>query len=118
MARIRELLSRFYLTDEESCGILPTATQYARSYFLGLMPLQIQQMFPELWVEEEDEGKNILKLIADAVDRFRKKYTFSFNKVLRALLPKVIDQLPRMEIMIWCSLNFVICSHMPVRTAK
>jgi len=38
---------------------LPTATQYARNaIFSGLMPLQIQQMFPDLWVDEdEEEGK-------------------------------------------------------------
>ena len=55
---IRELLSEFYtFTEEETyCSILPTATQYARNaIFSGLMPLQIQQMYPHLWIEEEDE---------------------------------------------------------------
>lgn len=101
---IRELLSEFYtFTDEEIyCSILPTATQYARNaIFSGLMPLQIQQMFPELWVEEEDEeGKNIHEeaLLQTQFDRFRKKYTFSFNKVFESsYCQKVIDQLPRME---------------------
>lgn len=101
---IRELLSEFYtFTDEEIyCSILPTATQYARNaIFSGLMPLQIQQMFPELWVEEEDEeGKNIHEeaLLQTQFDRFRKKHTFSFNKVFESsYCQKVIDQLPRME---------------------
>ncbi|NCB85364.1 MAG: PglZ domain-containing protein [Bacteroidia bacterium] len=101
---IREVLNEFYtFTEEETyCSILPTATQYARNaIFSGLMPLQIQQMFPDLWVEEEDEeGKNIHEeaLLKTQFDRFRKKYSFSFNKVFESsYCQKVIDQLPRME---------------------
>ena len=62
---IREVLNEFYtFTEEETyCSILPTATQYARNaIFSGLMPLQIQQMFPDLWVEEEDEERSKLKV--------------------------------------------------------
>ncbi|HRG03571.1 MAG TPA: bifunctional response regulator/alkaline phosphatase family protein [Paludibacteraceae bacterium] len=101
---IREVLNEFYtFTEEETyCSILPTATQYARNaIFSGLMPLQIQQMFPDLWVEEEDEeGKNIHEeaLLKTQFDRFRKKYSFSFNKVFESsYCQKVIDQLPRMD---------------------
>ncbi len=100
---IRELLSEFFtFTEEETyCSILPTATQYARNaIFSGLMPLQIQQMFPELWVEEEDEeGKNIHEeaLLQTQFDRFRRKNTFSFNKVFESsYCQKVIEQLPRL----------------------
>ena len=101
---IREVLNEFYtFTEEETyCSILPTATQYARNaIFSGLMPLQIQKMFPDLWVEEEDEeGKNIHEeaLLKTQFDRFRKKYSFSFNKVFESsYCQKVIDQLPRMD---------------------
>ncbi|MHB9054954.1 MAG: T9SS response regulator signal transducer PorX [Paludibacteraceae bacterium] len=101
---IRELLSEFFTFPEEEtyCSILPTATQYARNaIFSGLMPLQIQQMFPDLWVEEEDEeGKNIHEeaLLQTQFDRFRKKYTFSFHKVFESsYCQKVIDQLPKMD---------------------
>ena len=101
---IREMLSELFTFTEEDiyCSILPTATQYARNaIFSGLMPLQIQQMFPELWVEEEDEeGKNIHEeaLLQTQFDRFRKKYSFSFNKVFESsYCQKVIDQLPRMD---------------------
>ena len=44
------------------------------------MPSQIEQMFPDLWVDEEsEEGKNLNEapLIQTQIDRFRKKYTFS-----------------------------------------
>lgn len=101
---IRELLSEFFTFSEEEtyCSILPTATQYARNaIFSGLMPLQIQQMFPDLWVEEEDEeSKNIHEeeLLQTQIDRFRKKYSFSFHKVFDSTFcQKVIDQIPRME---------------------
>ena len=100
---IRELLSEFFtFTEEETySSILPTATQYARNaIFSGLMPLQIQQMFPELWVEEEDEeGKNIHEeaLLQTQLDRFRRKNTFSFNKIFESsYCQKVIEQLPRL----------------------
>ena len=65
--------------------ILPTATQYARNaIFSGLMPDKIAGMFPDLWVEEdEDEGKNLNErpLIQTQLDRFRRKDTFSYHKI-------------------------------------
>ena len=65
--------------------ILPTATQYARNaIFSGLMPAQIEKMFPDLWVDEEsEEGKNINEspLIATQFERYRRKVKFSYNKV-------------------------------------
>ncbi|OIP84461.1 MAG: two-component system response regulator [Porphyromonadaceae bacterium CG2_30_38_12] len=101
---IRELMSEFYNFTDESlyCGILPTATQYARNaIFSGLMPLQIQQMFPDLWVdEEEDEGKNMKEkdLIQTQLQRYRKNYSFSYHKVNEsAYCEKLIEQLPRLE---------------------
>lgn len=83
---VKNLLSEFYSFDEELYySILPTATQYARnSIFSGLMPAQIEKMFPNLWVDEEsEEGKNINEepLIQTQIERFRKKYSFSYNKI-------------------------------------
>lgn len=83
---VKNLLSSFFTVDEEMYySILPTATQYARNaIFSGLMPAQIEEMFPELWVDEEsEEGKNINEepLIRTQIERFRKKYSFSYHKV-------------------------------------
>ena len=83
---VKDLLAEFYTFDEDIYySILPTATQYARNaIFSGLMPLQIEQLFPELWVDEEsEEGKNLNEapLIQTQIKRFRKDYTFSYNKV-------------------------------------
>jgi hypothetical protein len=66
-------------------GILPTATQYARNaIFSGLMPLQIAKMFPELWVDEdEEEGKNLNEepLIQTQLERYRRHNSFSYYKI-------------------------------------
>jgi len=71
--------------DETFFSILPTATQYSRNaIFSGLMPLQIKKMYPSLWVdEEEDEGKNLNEeaLIKTQLERYRKNYKFSYNKI-------------------------------------
>jgi CheY-like chemotaxis protein len=72
-------------SDDTFYSILPTATQYSRNaIFSGLMPAQIRKMYPNLWVdEEEDEGKNLNEeaLVKTQIERFRKKYTFSYNKI-------------------------------------
>ena len=47
--------------------------------FSGLMPEQIRKMYPDLWVdEEEDEGKNLNEesLIRNQIERFRRRFTF------------------------------------------
>jgi CheY-like chemotaxis protein len=83
---IKDMLAEFFSFSEDLYySILPTATQYARNaIFSGLMPAQIEKMFPELWVDEEsEEGKNLNEapLIKTQIERFRKKYTFSYNKL-------------------------------------
>ena len=48
------------------------------------MPDQIAKMFPELWVDEdEEEGKNLNEgpLIQTQIERFRRKHSFSYHKI-------------------------------------
>lgn len=83
---VKEMLSEFYTFEEDMyVSILPTATQYARnSIFSGLMPLDIAKMFPDLWVDEEsEEGKNLNEqpMIETLIKRYRKNYSFTYNKV-------------------------------------
>lgn len=83
---IKPLLSDYFTFEEDQyCSILPTATQYARNaIFSGLMPLKISQMFPDLWVDEdEDEGKNLNEspLIETLFKRYRRQCRFSYNKI-------------------------------------
>lgn len=80
-----ELAQGFSMEEELYMSILPTATQYARNaIFSGLMPNKIAQMFPDLWVDEdEEEGKNLNEapLIRTQLDRFRRKESFSYHKI-------------------------------------
>lgn len=84
---ISPLLSDYFNIEHESLytTILPTATQYARNaIFSGLMPIDIERMFPDLWVDEdEDEGKNLNEgpLISTIINRYRRHDKFSYNKL-------------------------------------
>lgn len=83
---MNEIGNLFTIEEELYTSILPTSTQYARNaIFSGLMPSKIKEMYPALWVdEEEDEGKNLNEssLIETQIARFRRKDSFSYNKVL------------------------------------
>ena len=84
---IQPLLSEWFTIKEEQMytSILPTATQYARNaIFAGLMPLQIQEMYPNLWIDEDEEeskNNNEEALIQTQLDRFRKRYGYTYYKV-------------------------------------
>lgn len=83
---IKPLLAEYFNLDEDIyTSILPTATQYARNaIFSGLMPSQIEKMFPSLWVDEDsEEGKNLNEspLISTMLERYRRRWKFSYNKI-------------------------------------
>ena len=83
---VKPLLAEYFTFDEQLyTSILPTATQYARnSIFSGLMPVDIERLFPHLWVDEdEEEGKNLneSELVQTMFERFRKPCKFSYNKI-------------------------------------
>ncbi len=81
----REIGDQFDIDEDLYYAILPTATQYARNaIFSGLMPNKIAEMFPDLWVDEdEEEGKNLNEepLVRTQLERFRRRNTFSYHKV-------------------------------------
>lgn len=92
----QEIGNDFAIEEELYTSILPTATQYARNaIFSGLMPSQIKDMFPHLWIdEEEEEGKNLNEeeLISTQITRYRRKDRFSYGKVVTsAAAEKYID---------------------------
>ena len=84
-----EVNDLFDIDEQLYLSILPTATQYARNaIFSGLMPDQIARMFPDLWVDEdEEEGKNLNEgpLIATQIQRFRRHDVYSYNKINNSL---------------------------------
>lgn len=97
-----EIGSMFNIEEDLYTSILPTATQYARNaIFSGLMPSKIKEMFPHLWVdEEEEEGKNLneSELIDTQIARYRRKDSFSYNKVLTsAAAEKYIDTIKNLS---------------------
>lgn len=85
---IEPLFTELFTVEEEDTfySILPTSTQYSRNaIFSGLMPLQIQQRFPELWLNDNEKGgKNNSEdvFLADLIDRaFRKPIKHDYAKV-------------------------------------
>ena len=87
---ISPLVADIYNIEKERLytAILPTATQYARNaIFSGLMPIDIERMFPDLWVDEDSpEGKNVNEapLVQTLLDRYRRRLHFSYNKIMDA----------------------------------
>lgn len=59
------IINNYYKKTEESAffSILPTATQYARNaIFSGLMPSEMEKLFPKYWKNDTDEGgKNLFE---------------------------------------------------------
>lgn len=72
--------------DEMYCSILPTATMYARnSIFSGLMPADIKKIYPQYWVDDdnEDGGKNNFEenLLREQLQRFGRNEKLYFEKI-------------------------------------
>jgi CheY-like chemotaxis protein len=80
---IREFLK--VESEELYCSILPTATQYARNaLFAGLMPLEINNLYPDVWLFDDDEGGKNLKekeLFERQINRLGKNYKFRYEKI-------------------------------------
>jgi hypothetical protein len=84
---IRPMLMEFFTEEEEDLyfSILPTATQYARNaLFAGLMPSEIQKRYPNMWLNDDDEGgkNNFEKDFLDGQLKMNaKNIKFSYNKI-------------------------------------
>jgi CheY-like chemotaxis protein len=81
------ILNNYYHVEEEDlyCSILPTATQYARNaIFAGLMPSEIERLYPEFWDDDDNEGhKNRFEfeLLQTQMSRLGKNYKLYFEKI-------------------------------------
>lgn len=73
------------VNDEVYMTILPTTTHYARnSFFAGMLPSEIEKIYPNLWVNEEDEeGKNQYEedLFNKQMQRLGFKDKISYRKI-------------------------------------
>ena len=74
-------------TDDFYCAILPTATQYARNaIFAGLMPLAIDKIMPNKWLNDNEEGgKNQYEeeFLRRQLSSCGKSYKMTFDKLVR-----------------------------------
>jgi hypothetical protein len=89
------------VSDEAYMTILPTTTHYARnSFFAGMLPSEIEKIYPNLWVNEEDEeGKNIHEedLLGRNLQRLGFNGKFSYNKVTNLNAGKdLVDKIPNL----------------------
>jgi hypothetical protein len=87
---IQPMVMENFKVDEEDnfYAILPTATQYSRNaIFAGMMPLQIQQQFGEMWKHDDDEGgKNMHE--SDFLDAWIKK---TFHETVKHQYVKITN---------------------------
>lgn len=108
---IYQSITDYFRIDSEEiyCSILPTATQYSRNaIFAGLMPLEIEQMYPDLWVyDDEETGKNLKEkeLLENQLKRLSRDYSFSYEKITnltsgKRFVENITDHLGRQLIVV------------------
>ncbi|MFL5754605.1 MAG: PglZ domain-containing protein [Bacteroidia bacterium] len=84
---IEPIITEYFKVDTEELffSILPSATQYARNaLFAGLLPSEIEKRFPNLWLNDEEEGgKNMHEeeLMQAQLKRLGKDIKMSYNKI-------------------------------------
>lgn len=98
---LKPQIEEYFWVDKEETymSILPTTTQYARNaLFAGLLPSEIQKLYPKLWLNDEDDGgKNMHEeeLIELQLKRLGKDTRFAYNKVLNPNYGrKVVGEIP------------------------
>ena len=76
------IINNYYKKEKEEAfySILPTATQYARNaIFSGLMPSDMEKLFPKYWKNDTDEGgKNLFE--ADFLESQMKRLSLNHLK--------------------------------------
>lgn len=88
-------------SEELYYSILPTTTQFARNaLFAGLMPYDIKRTYPDLWIDEDEEGnknQNEHVFLQKQLARHNFNIKTTYHKVLNATYGKrMIDNLPNL----------------------
>lgn len=84
---LSRVVNDYYNTEDESLyfSIIPTATMYARnSMFAGLMPSEIEKLYPGLWEDDDNEGnknQHEEELLRKQMLRLGRKEKLYFDKV-------------------------------------
>lgn len=88
---LEPVITELYDVEEESFfySILPTSTQYSRNaIFAGMMPAEIAHNFPEMWLEDfEEGGKNMHEeeLLGKQLQRrLKKEIKWQYKKITNA----------------------------------
>lgn len=88
---LEPVITEFFDVEEESFfySILPTSTQYSRnSIFAGMMPADISKNYPDMWLEDYEEGgKNMheSELLGKQIQRrIRKEIKWQYMKITNA----------------------------------
>ncbi|MEO6133072.1 MAG: response regulator [Saprospiraceae bacterium] len=88
---LEPIITEFFEVEEESFfySILPTSTQYSRnSIFAGMMPSDIAKNYPDMWLEDYEEGgKNMheAELLGKQIQRrIRKEIKWHYMKITNA----------------------------------
>ncbi len=90
------------VSDQLYYSILPTATQYARNaIFSGLLPSQIEELYPQFWIGEDVEGgrNQYEEEMANAFfQRMRRETSLLYHKISDADAGrKLLDNFGRMR---------------------
>ncbi len=99
---ISPMLHNWFNVEREDfyCSILPTATQYARNaVFAGLMPLAIDKLMPDQWLNDNEEGgKNLHEeeFLRRQMQTGGREWKMTFDKLIRPEQGrKLIDNINR-----------------------
>ncbi len=100
---LQPIIEEYLRVEKEDVyySIIPTTTQYARNaLFAGLMPSEIKKVYPDLWIDETEEGnknQNEHILLQKLLLRYRFDIKTTYHKVLNATYGKrMIDNLPNL----------------------
>ena len=92
------VINQYFNTNEEDLyySILPTATMYARNaMFSGLMPSEIQKLYPSLWEHDDNEGnknQHEEELLKKLMARYARKEKFSYEKIVGPRTGKKVSE--------------------------
>lgn len=96
-------IEQYFRVENEDIyySIIPTTTQYARNALLsGLMPSEIKKTYPDLWIDEDEEGmknQNEYTFFQKNLTRHNINIKTSYHKVLNMNYgKKMIDNLPNL----------------------
>jgi len=84
---LEPIINPYYKKEKESAyySILPTATQYARNaIFSGLMPSDMEKLFPNYWKNDTEEGgKNLHEadFLHEQLKRLGSDLKFEYHKI-------------------------------------